>query len=559
MRVKGEDWNEKKRGNYQKIRTSLAANIIGAIVLLLLLLGFIVSFVGFAGFTRIYKMKMAETTYHMADTASSFVNGNHLDAYLAGEETEEYQQTKGYLDNFCQRMNVSLVYVLMVDTSDYGRFVSVFNAVNNSVDNTEYTEWELGYSRDTTNDEYKEKYQDIYEQKAPYATVYRIRAVDVQNSHITTIVPVKNAEGEVAGILCIQRPSREIYDAMRSYLLNIAQITAMMALLASVSAANIIRRQFVWPIKTVAEEAKRFARENTRGENLSGISQYRELSDLADSINTMEIDMVNYIENLTAITAERERIGAELSLATRIQAAMLPHVFPPFPDRAEIDIYASMNPAKEVGGDFYDFFFIDDDHLCMIIADVSGKGIPAALFMMASKIILQSCAMLGNSAADILTRTNEAICSKNPEEMFITVWLGILEISTGKLTAANAGHEYPVLRRANGVFELQKDRHGLVLGAMDGIKYRDYELQLHPGDKLFVYTDGVPEATDAENRLFGIERMLDALNEAPDETPKQLLRNIRIAVDSFVKEAEQFDDLTMLCMEYKGTTRTLET
>ena len=211
---------------------------------------------------------------------------------------------------------------------------------------------------------------------------------------------------------------------------------------------------------------------------------------------------------------------------------MLPSIFPAFPERSEFDIYALMDPAREVGGDFYDFFLIDKDHLCMVIADVSGKGIPAALFMMISKIIIQSCAMLGRDAGEILTKTNEALCSNNRMEMFVTVWIGILEISTGKLTAANAGHEYPAIKTGNK-FELLKDKHGLVIGAMPGIVYKEYELDLKPGDKLFLYTDG-------------------ALNKDPDADPAILLRNVRRAVDEFVGSDEQFDDLTMLGFEYNG-------
>jgi sigma-B regulation protein RsbU (phosphoserine phosphatase) len=211
-----------------------------------------------------------------------------------------------------------------------------------------------------------------------------------------------------------------------------------------------------------------------------------------------------------------------------------------------------MDPAKEVGGDFYDFFLIDDDHLCMVMADVSGKGVPAALFMMASKIILANNAQMGKSPAQILTDTNAAICANNKEEMFVTTWLGILELSTGKLMAANAGHEYPVIKQADGGFELYKDRHGFVIGGMDGAKYREYELRLEPGARLFVYTDGVPEATNAENELFGTDRMLEALNIDPNASPKTAMQNVRSAVDAFVKDAEQFDDLTMLCLEYKG-------
>ena len=246
------------------------------------------------------------------------------------------------------------------------------------------------------------------------------------------------------------------------------------------------------------------------------------------------------------------RIESELNLATRIQADMLPNIYPAFPDRSEFDIYATMDPAKEVGGDFYDFFLVDNDHLCMVMADVSGKGVPAALFMMASKIILANNAMMGKSPAKILADTNAAICSNNREEMFVTVWLGILEISTGKLTAANAGHEYPVVKHADGEFELLKDKHGFVIGGMDCAKYKEYELTLEKGAKLFLYTDGVPEATDAENQLFGTERMLAALNGDLAAGTVQTLKNVRAAVDAFVKDAEQFDDLTMLCMEYRG-------
>ena len=261
---------------------------------------------------------------------------------------------------------------------------------------------------------------------------------------------------------------------------------------------------------------------------------------------------LQYISEVERVTAEKERIGTELALATRIQADMLPNIFPAFPERSEFDIYASMDPAKEVGGDFYDFFLVDDDHLCMVIADVSGKGVPAALFMMASKIILANNAMLGKSPAQILTDSNAAICSNNREEMFVTVWLGILELSTGKLTAANAGHEYPVVKHPDGRFELLRDKHGFVVGGLDSAKYRQYELVLEPGSKLFVYTDGVPEATDAQQKLFGTEKMLDALNAAPDSAAQQCLQNVRRAVDSFVKDAEQFDDLTMLCLTYNG-------
>ena len=249
---------------------------------------------------------------------------------------------------------------------------------------------------------------------------------------------------------------------------------------------------------------------------------------------------------------EREIVANELRMANQIQTGALPHVFPPFPERREFDLFASMDPAREVGGDFYDFFMIDDDHLCLVIADVSGKGIPASLFMMNTKVLLKSYAQTGIAPSEVLERANREICENNQAEMFVTVWLGILEISSGKLTAANAGHEYPVIGHPDSGFELIKDKHGFVIGGMEGMKYKDYELQLAPGDKLFVYTDGVPEATDPKNEMFGTARMLEALNANKDASPEEMLENVYKAVGEFVGDAEKFDDMTMLGLDYHG-------
>ena len=258
----------------------------------------------------------------------------------------------------------------------------------------------------------------------------------------------------------------------------------------------------------------------------------------------------NLTEKYEKQKQETSRIETELSMATRIQADMLPNLFPAFPERDEFEIFASMEPAKEVGGDFYDFFMIDDDHLGLVIADVSGKGVPAALFMMMSKILVNNFAMMGGSPAKVLELVNTQICKNNDEDMFVTVWLGVLEISTGKVTAANAGHEYPMIKKADGGFEIFKDKHGLVVGGMEGLRYKDYEFTLEKGGTLFLYTDGVAEATNAGNELFGTERMIAALNTAPDADPKMLLSNMKKAVDDFVGDAPQFDDLTMLSVKY---------
>ena len=275
-----------------------------------------------------------------------------------------------------------------------------------------------------------------------------------------------------------------------------------------------------------------------------------EIQWLADSFRDMTIRMDNYTKELTAVTAEKERIGAELNVATQIQADMLPRIFPPFPERQEFDLYAVMDPAKEVGGDFYDYFLIDDDHLALVMADVSGKGVPAALFMVIAKTLLKNRAQVGGSPDEILRDVNNQLCEGNEADMFATCWMGILTISTGHLITANAGHENLALYRKGQGFELVKDRHGLPLAAMEGSRYRTHELDMNHGDALFIYTDGVPEATNASDELFGMERAVEALNKVGEKTPQEIIVSVREDIDAFVGDAPQFDDMTMLCLRF---------
>ena len=287
-------------------------------------------------------------------------------------------------------------------------------------------------------------------------------------------------------------------------------------------------------------------------------SNYLALS-LAVSVAMVYLTTNVSTHTLLETRAKVEATESELRVATEIQASMLPSIFPAFPNRPEFDIYASMDPAKEVGGDFYDFFMIDEDHLALVIADVSGKGIPASLFMMSSKILINDQALMGGTPAEILARVNKQVSAGNDANMFVTVWLGILEISTGRLTTASAGHEYPIIN-INGEYTLLKDNHGLAIGAMPVAKYKNTEIMLKKGDSIFVYTDGVAEATDANNELFGTDRTVAALNALPEGvSQKEVLAGVRTAVDAFVKEAPQFDDLTMLGLKYNGSENTAGT
>ncbi len=277
-----------------------------------------------------------------------------------------------------------------------------------------------------------------------------------------------------------------------------------------------------------------------------------ELSSLSNEFADMIIELRDYMEFLKEVTAEKERIGAELSVATQIQADMLPRIFPAFPERDDFDIYATMDPAKEVGGDFYDFFLVDEDHLAIVVADVSGKGVPAALFMVIAKSLIKNHVMMGESPGEALGNVNNQLLEGNEAGLFVTVWIAIIDLNTGHAIAVNAGHEKPAIRRKDGSFELIRSKHSPAVATLEGMRYRETEFDLEPGDCLYQYSDGVPEATNKNDELFSTDRMLEALNRHPDAEPQELLKNVRVAIDEFVGDAPQFDDITMLGLHFFG-------
>ncbi len=374
----------------------------------------------------------------------------------------------------------------------------------------------------------------------------------------TSMEPVRDEEGNPVALVGVDVSMEDIMKDRSEYLRYLITFMVIAVILLCLLIQISVNATLVKPINELSDAARSFVENHSKGQyHDSAITKLNiksgdEIETLSDSVKKMEMDINDYITHLTAVTAEKERIGAELSLATRIQADMLPNIYPAFPERDDLDIYANMTPAKEVGGDFYDFFLIDDTHLAMVIADVSGKGIPAALFMMMSKILIQNAVMSGKTPAETLTTINNQICANNREEMFVTVWLGIIDLKIGLLTAANAGHEKPIIKSPDGDFEYYQDRHGFVIGGMEGIRYKDYEIPLKKGSKLFLYTDGVTEATDETNTLYGLDRTLDALNNNKEKNPKAILEGVKESVDAFVGSAPQFDDLTMLCFEYTG-------
>ena len=276
-----------------------------------------------------------------------------------------------------------------------------------------------------------------------------------------------------------------------------------------------------------------------------------EIKNLADAFSTMTVDLKNYIENLNKVTAERERISAELNVAAKIQEDMLPKIFPAFPDRKEFDVIAAMDPAKAVGGDFYDFFMTDDDHLAIVMSDVSSKGVPAALFMVIAKTLIKNYACQMHDLGKVYEVVNNQLCEGNEENMFVTSFMAVITISTGEMEFVNAGHNPQLWMHDGDTFDWIKTDPGFVLAGLPDIPYVSHKLQLSHGDRIFLYTDGVTEAQNSVRELFGEERLLESLNRYGRKPMDQLLPAVRADVDAFVGGAEQFDDITMLAFEYR--------
>ena len=540
---------EKVKIKIRNIINSLTFRVVGSIIILLFVFSAIIEAISYFVFSKSFVNGYKDSTYRIAETAATLINGDNLENYLENKgKSDEYQNTVDALNTFCNKQNVTMIYVIAVETTNYKSFTSIFNIVNEN--EKSYTPWEIGYKRQTTNEKYEKAYKSLYSKEKIEATIFRLHNLNGHEPHITTMVPIQNSQKEVVALLCVQRPMSDIRSSRKLFLNLVTGITAILAIGVSIIAYKFFRKYVVKPVIRISKETERFVNENTKTKKTLDLesSKITEIKILAQSVDKMEFETVNYINNLEKATKENERVGTELKLAKSIQESVLKN---DFPDCEEYRIYASMNPAKEVGGDFYDFYLIDDNHLVLTIADVSGKGIPAALFMMITKVLLNSATVNYKTPSEILTSINNQICKKNTTNMFITVWLGILNLSTGKLIYSNAGHEDPVIYRKGANFQIEKTNHGIPVGAFENYTYKDNEITLKKGDKLFLYTDGIPEATNNKNEMFGLERMVNSLNNNFNKDMEYILKNVKKDVDEFANGAVQFDDLTMLGIEYK--------
>ena len=529
---------------------SLIRPIFNAVIGLIMLLSAAIGTVGYFEFAGALKQQYMEIANGIAEYAALSMDPETLEQYLETKTADEaYNSTREQLQHTADAEDCSVIYVAKVHTDTKEREY-IYNVVSKA---SGFSPYEIGF-RDTVNDEFLKVYDSILKGETQLHNFMYSR-----KGYTTSVYPVEDADSGVVAIVGVVKNMDLLTSAKNSYICQIILIEALIAILSGVVWVVYMRRRIVVPVQQLSEAALNMVEHLEDGNSPEFVVKHDdELRELADSFATMYREVGAYIAKLETVTAEKERIGAELDVAAKIQSSMLPCVFPAFPDRNEFDIYATMDPAKEVGGDFYDFFMVDADHLAFVVADVSGKGVPAALFMVIGKTLIKDHTGLHDDLGEVFTEVNNILCASNSEEMFITAFEGVLNLKTGELRYVNAGHEIPFLCRKGGVFEPFKVRAGFVLAGMQGIRYRAGSIQLEPGDKVFQYSDGIPEAINSEKAPYGMKRLESVLAKNSEKAPSELLPLVKADVDAFVGDADQFDDITMLCIEFKGNGRKAE-
>ena len=534
-----------------KIKVSiLAIELVIATVLFGAIMCIVNSLTGYREFKQEMEAMYGNITQELAKTGATYINVDKIPLWLEEGQDDDWFAANEKLDVLTSTAELAYIYVSVI-SPDYKKRTYVFDTVNPLALAEGSTIIPFGKVSSLENKDaaYIENLRIVLEEGKEYSSF----SYKKEGGHITTATPLYNSSGKVCAIMSIVKPMNEVKEYKQKYLRSIIISAIILTLLFIVLYALFLFLRVIRPILLITYETSHFAEHHG---GLSGLLKQihtrDEIGTLAKSIEKMSLDMSKYIEDLTHATAEKERLGAELNFATQIQAEMLPRVFPPYKNHPEVELYACMTPAKEVGGDFYDFYLIDDDHFGMVVGDVSGKGVPAALFMVITKTLLKDACAHSINPAEIFERVNTILCEGNESGLFVTCWMGILTLSTGELNFANAGHTAPIIK-TNGQIKYLSSKPNLMLAAMDGIQYTNNTLKMNKGDRLFIYTDGITEATNEYDELYGENRLLKILSSVQDKekSPRDILDIVRNDLDDFVLEAPQFDDITMLSMIYK--------
>lgn len=530
-------------------KIGITAEIVAMIVSCIVLFAIIVSFGSKTIFSKIIRGQIETLIENTCKIARDCVNGDYFEEYLEskGKSAASINSTR-LLKKVCNDTKFNYLYIIRPDFEN-GKVINSLSVHGSMYDELEL--YEVGEITSITAEDYRLSYQKIMNGESDVEFVYRLNipASSKTTPHVTGLVPIFSSSGKIKGIMCAEATFSWYRDAIRNYLTSFILLILIMLILVIIISSLLIRFRIIVPFLEIKKETERFAENNSIEEKtlVNKVNRNNELGQLAEAIDSMEYQTLQHLDNIAKMAAEKQNSEVQLKIATTIQSGALPKLIHP----ETVDLYAIMKPALEIGGDFYDFFMIDEKHLALVVADVSGKGVPAALFMMVSKIILRKNLKVGMTPSEALTKTNAELCEENPAEMFVTCLCGVLDLETNILTYANAGHEKPAFCKKGENFYLPNLKSGFVLGGMPGMKYKDETVQLAPGDMMFIYTDGIPEAMSPENEEFGNDRFMDVLNNSKQDSLSDICNKMFEKIQEFNDTVPQFDDITMLAFRIK--------
>ncbi len=552
----------------KKLHYKLRFQFIFGFILLGILICTTSASIGYFQFKNSIERKYNDTAYDIAAVAASYLEQENLKLYydIAKNisyhqpdnrlstilQTDEYQSICHQFESLKEKMHANdifLVYVNKENLLSYAGSKENWYPLTYIIDcfSNDENKFVLGTQGAINPDFIDEAYEIITTGKRSY-NYFISRSFHGYNTSALLPIPM---EGEYL-ILCVEISMLWIEQSIQDYIISAVCTSVGTILIFIILYMLYFYLQAFRPLKIITKEVQCFIQDvNVKSNKLATITLKNEVGYLAQSILKMQEDLRIYIHDLTIATKERERIDADLTIAAHIQASLLPNI-ERLPKKEEYEISAFMKPAKAVGGDFYDFFYVDETHLAVVIADVSGKGVPAALFMVMGKTLIREQSKGCLNLEQVFTKVNYLLNESNQEGLFITAFEGILDITTGQFAYVNAGHELPFLFKRNRGFELYSIASGFVLAGLEDTKYQMGILKLEDGDILFEYTDGVTEATNNKNELYGTNRLKETLNKLNTTKPAEIIKQVKRNIDEFVGDAPQFDDITMICLEFKG-------
>ena len=513
---------------------------------------------GTAGFSIYYRGMINQYQTYLNDLLELImteVDGDDLAQCIEScEASEQFLQTQAFVDRLKEIYEIEYIYIVKpLNTDETDNMMNVMAAITEEERELDFEFYSVQLGALTGADYSPEVAAKYLAGMTADGTSFFSNRTELGHDY-TGMIPIEDSRNQPVAVLAVDLSMGEIYEMLWQYILILC-ICILVLSIASMTAIYFwLHRRVIQPIERLNTSVNSYEHGSYVLE-LEGFKKDDELRNLAVSFTDMTRRIDDYNKEFERASAEKGRITAEVNVAKQIQTDLLPSVFPAFPDRSEFDIYASLYSSSGICGDFYDFFLIDDDHLAMVVSDISGTGVPAAMYMVIVRTLIKNRALQGYSPSEVMQNVSEQLLEGNNSGLYATMWLAVLDLSTGKGIAANAGGEHPTLRRAGKRFELQEYRHSPPVGAMEGVRFRDHGFQLEPGDTLFVYSDGVKEARNQNGEFFGTARIVEVLNREPEATPSVLLQTLKSSIDSFCGETQLNDDMTMLSLKYYGKSR----